>query len=147
MTFKHILRNSLLYIALPSLLGWLTFYHLPETTDVTQQSSTLASVAATLLGFIIAAVAVIVSVDNQTLIKNLKRYGYYDSLIKDMMLSGFFMSLTTIMAFAVGFLPKPLQVHGITVSIVLTTIAFVAFAEACYKLWLIMKVLAQHTDN
>lgn len=142
--FRYLL-NAGKYIFVPLTLGWLTWKHLPDNTNILQQAATLASVSATLLGFIIAAVAVIVAVDNQVLIQNLKKYNYYESLIRSMMYSGLFMLLTTLSAFSIGFLPEECwQIRGMAICIMVVTIAFTFFISAARKLWLVLSTLANN---
>lgn len=136
--------NASTRLILPLLLAFTTYHCLPEKTDIPQQASALASIAATLLGFIIAAVAIIVSIDDQTLIKNLKHYGYYNNLITSMMYSGLFMLITTLFSLSVGFLTTSIQSIGIAIAIYAATLAFVFFIEASRKLWLVMLTLAKH---
>ncbi|MEO5335005.1 MAG: hypothetical protein H7839_23575 [Magnetococcus sp. YQC-5] len=71
-------------------------------------AGTLASVSSTVLGFIIAAMAILSSVEKTLLIENMIKAGYYAQLIWEFFVSAVFFFLALTLSIACLFLGPPL---------------------------------------
>lgn len=127
----------------PVLAGVISYYYLPENKDFSSQLSAIASVCATLLGFIVAAVTIIIAIDQRRLIQKMKEYGHYDVLLRSMLIAGLLMLLTTLIAFVASFTGGKIH-HGMVIATIISTAqAFTAFVIATDRLWKVMKVLSK----
>jgi len=59
--------------------GWAPV--LPDQSAVLGFAGSVASIAATMLGFMLAALAVLASISNTTLVERMKKTGHYDDLL------------------------------------------------------------------
>lgn len=79
------LMKNLLLKSILSACGAYAFYALPGVVDAQlyNASGVIAGVCATLLGFLVTAIAIIVALVDKTLISNMRKTGHYSVLMKD----------------------------------------------------------------
>jgi len=138
---KRVVRD---FVILSFALGatWYVFHFSLEHIDVAAIASTLVSVSVTLLGFIIASVAILVSLNDRLLIKNMKRSNHYVTLICNMKWTAYFLSLSSVGALVTLFVPISYQLVCISVVVFFVVLSFSAFFIATNRLWQVMDILA-----
>jgi hypothetical protein len=85
-----------------------------EVGDLRQIASTVAQIAATMMGFLLAALAILASIANMRLLRNMQRTGHYQVLLGRMLITAayffFAMVFSILVLVAPGCLPKPIEV-------------------------------------
>lgn len=105
-----------------------------ETGAATQISGTLASIAATLLGFMVAALSILVAIDDRPLVKNMKKTGHYRNLINSVYNASAVYLITLVCALIGLFLPsESQQIFMAAVTTGFMAHALVLTASAGYK--------------
>lgn len=103
-------------LALPALVGvvsalvayWFGWTpDLPDRAAVLGFAGSIASVASTMLGFMLAALAVIVSVSNTALVQRMRTTGHYDDLVNTIMWGCVIFLLNAMAGFALMFGAAP----------------------------------------
>lgn len=79
-------------------------------------ASTFASISATLLGFIIAALSILASLMDRTLLKNMNKTGHFSVLLDELRVAAEFFLLVVVVSLISLFLPSPVLQAGIAVS-------------------------------
>lgn len=74
-----------------------------DTLSVHATAGVFATISATLLGFLIAALSILVSVGDKTLVANMKRTGHYKVLMDNLFWTAAWLSLAMILALATLF--------------------------------------------
>lgn len=74
--------------------------------DMRQVASTVAQIAATMMGFLIASLAILASIANMRLLRNMQRVGTYGVLLERMIISAVFFFFTLLFALAVMVAPQ-----------------------------------------
>ena len=62
--------------------GWVPVLPDHDQSALLSFSGSVASIAATMLGFMLAALAVLASISNTTLVERMKKTGHYDDLLR-----------------------------------------------------------------
>lgn len=111
------LRFAALVLAVGVLGGFAVFKLGPpaiDTTDLRQISSTAAQIAATMMGFLLAALAILASIANMRLLRNMQRTGHFQVLLGRMIITAvyFFVALVFYMTVLVipALVPHPIPV-------------------------------------
>lgn len=95
-------------LMMPVISGVLTYFlvkhfglnlSLKEASDISSFGGTIASIATTMLGFLLASLAVLVSIDNTNLIKQMKESGHH----KDLVFTIFFGCFLEFVCLLIGF--------------------------------------------
>ncbi|MFZ1535793.1 MAG: hypothetical protein WAT23_00180 [Chromatiaceae bacterium] len=87
-----------------------------QAAELAGIASTFASIAATLIGFIIAALSILASLMDRTLLKNMNKTGHFDVLLGELRDAAWAFLLVLVLALVSLFLPYPLLQAGISVS-------------------------------
>lgn len=107
---------------------------------ITDIISVLSSVSATLLGFIIAAATLLISLIDRPFIKNLNRTGHMSQLWRQLVGSGAGMLLALISCLVALTLSDKLAIYSIAVSFAFLSVAAFDLIDCTTKL---MKVMAR----
>lgn len=85
--------------------GWAP--SLPDAAAVLGFAGSVASIAATMLGFMLAALAVIASISNTSLVERMKKTGHYDDLLQTIFVGCMFFLAIALCGFALLFGAPP----------------------------------------
>ena len=115
--------------------GWLP--NLPDHGAVLGFAGSVASIAATMLGFMLAALAVIASISNTTLVERMRKTGHYDDLLSTIFWGCAFFLLIVLGGFSLlfGVAPHPLL---LVVLLGLHAAAFVSLIDIGRKFRLVL---------
>lgn len=119
---------------------WDVYPSFKEEATVSAFGGSIASISTTLLGFLLAALAVLASISHTHLLKVMREQGYYRNLL-DTMLSGFLLFLLCAISgfgllFGIQLTPK---IGFVLVG--LHTAAVVSLLDVGRKLWLVLRNL------
>lgn len=133
--------NPIWGFAVGLLVASLTHQNITEDSLITI-AGIIAGVSATLLGFIIAAITILMTLDNRPFIQKIKATGHYQKLIKNMQLTATLLLLTTVLAIAVTL--TPMAMRGISMSILVCAVVttFYTFTVATSRLWKVMDIVS-----
>lgn len=116
-------------------LGWSP--ELPDQSAVLGFAGTVASVASTMLGFMLAALAVIASISNTTLVERMRKTGHYDDLLTTIFLGCGFFLVVALCGFALLF-GAPAVRGFLTIVLGLHAAALVSLADIGRKFRLVL---------
>ncbi len=102
--------------------------------------SAVASVSATLLGFLAAALAILASIDQTHLVGMMKKSGHYQDLLHTVMwaATAFFLSLVLSMVIVAGW-SHPLWLRDVLLAIMLAALA--SLVDVGRKFWMTLSHL------
>lgn len=113
----------------------------PGMTDNAASSiSIVASVTSTLLGFIIAAAAILVAVIDKPFMQNLSKTGHLRKVLRQLMQSGLCMLMALVSCLVALFVSKAIMVYVCAVSFGFLAVALTDLIDCSNKL---MKVMAR----
>lgn len=113
----------------------------PGMTDNAASSiSIVASVTSTLLGFIIAAAAILVAVIDKPFMQNLSKTGHLRKVLRQLMQSGLCMLMALVSCLVALFVSKTIMVYVCAVSFGFLAVALTDLIDCSNKL---MKVMAR----
>lgn len=108
--------------------------------DMRSAAGVVASLSGTMLGLILAALAILASVANTTLIRNMSRTGHFQFLLRRMVVCIAAFGVTTLVGIGMLFVP----VISVQHCYVLLGIGFLAMeflADVCMKFWIVLSNL------
>jgi hypothetical protein len=108
--------------------------------DVRSGTGVIAQIASTLLGFVLAALAILATVLNTRLLRNMQRTGHYQVLLRRMFYCVLTFGVITVAGLIVLFIPT-LQVKHAYVMMFLSVFAFQSLVDVCQKFWIVLSRL------
>ena len=115
---------------------------LADAGSVLSFAGSIASVAATMLGFMLAALAVIISITNTELLKLLRKSGHYKDLLQTIFVGCMVFLIIALAGFFLLFGVAPGRAF-FAVLMALHAAALTALLDIGRKLWLVMNNLHQ----
>lgn len=113
---------------------------LPDQSAVLGFAGSVASIAATMLGFMLAALAVLASISNTTLVERMKKTGHYDDLLHTIFFGSLLFLAIVLGGFALLFGAPPVR-WLLAVLSGLHVAALVSLADIGRKFHLVLKNL------
>ena len=111
-----------------------------SSTDARAGASVLSQLSGTMLGFVLAALAILTTLGNTTLVANMQRTGHFSILLKRMFGSVVAFGLVTVAGAVLLFVPA-LEIKWIYPLIGTAIFAVILLADVCRKLWLVLENL------
>lgn len=99
-------------------------------------ASALAGVAATMVGFMLAALSVLTAVANQRLIRNMQKTGHYRRLLHELYHCGGAYAIMLVGAMVSLFAPSPAHILSLTVGV--SAYALLVMLSAGKKFWMVL---------
>ncbi len=118
--------------------GWVPV--LPDQAAILVFSGSVASIAATMLGFMLAALAVLTSISNTTLVERMKKTGHYDDLLRTIFFGCLVFLAIVLSGFALLFGVPPVR-WLLAVLLGLHVAALVSLADIGRKFHLVLRNL------
>lgn len=112
----------------------------PPTTDRSTVFGTLAQVAGTMLGFMLAALAIVASISETDLVKRMKETGHYDSLLQNLFLGALLFLGCAVMSLLI-LLGVPLSEKAVSTLFGLHLAALWELLVVGWQFWLTLKNL------
>jgi len=108
-----------------------------DAAAVAAFGGTVASISTTMLGFILAALAVLASITQTHLVKQMQVYGHYSDLLRTMLTDSLFFMTCALCGFAILF---GVQAKEWLLSLILGlhVAAFVSLIDVGRKLWFVL---------
>lgn len=137
---RYFIKICLLLSCLLTTAAWHNDWFIAlDNTAIRSASSVAAQVSATLLGFLIAALAILASVTGSQLIKNMQKSGHYRVLLKKI----FIVSVWYALSLIIGCWTVIAPVQFLYVSAFLCLGAFLAsvlmLGDIGWRFWLVLK--------
>ena len=98
---------------------------------------TVASISTTMLGFMLAALAVLASINHTHLVSMLRAYGHYRDLLLTMMIGGLLFMACAILGFTLLF-GMPAETKLLCALVSLHVAALVSLIDIGRKLWFVL---------
>ncbi|KQZ46361.1 hypothetical protein [Massilia sp. Root1485] len=111
-----------------------------EPGDMRTAAGVVAQLSGTMLGFVLAALAVLTTVLDTVLVRNMQRTGHFKILLRRMLCSIAAFGLSTVGGAIIIFLPKPHEWQA-CVLIGLTALAIAVLLDVCTKFWFVLRNL------
>lgn len=108
--------------------------------DIRTAAGVVAQLSGTMLGFVLAALAVLTTVLDTVLVRNMQRTGHFRLLLRRMLCSIAAFGLSTVGGAIIMFLPNPHEWQACTL-IALTTLAIAVLVDVCTKFWFVLRNL------
>lgn len=134
------LRFAAVVLAVGVLGGFAVFKLGPpviDTTDLRQISSTAAQIAATMMGFLLAALAILASIANMRLLRNMQRTGHFQVLLGRMIITAVYFFIALVFYMTVLVIPA-LVPHPIPVGAGLLIASCYALTDATLKFSIVL---------
>lgn len=112
----------------------------PDAAAVMSFGGTVASISTTMLGFMLAALAVLASINHTHLVNMMRAYGHYRDLLTTMVTGSLLFMLCAIGGFALLF-GVPAWQELLCVLVALHVAALVSLIDVGRKLWMVLSNL------
>lgn len=132
-------------LALGIVMGAGAWFIAPEVEVLRTFLGVLAGVAVTLLGFLVAALSILVAVMDRRLIVNLRKTGHYDQLLFDIMYSALAFLATLILALAAILAPDAWVATAAALTITSLVYSLSVMVRAGSELVLVIQALPNRT--
>lgn len=109
-----------------------------SVADAKTGAGVLSQVSGTMLGFVLAALAILTTLGNTRLVANMQQTGHFSMLLKRMFGSIVAFGLGTVAGAAVLFVPA-LELKWIYPLIGISIFSIILLADVCRKLWLVLE--------
>jgi hypothetical protein len=109
--------------------------------DAKTAAGVLSQLSGTMLGFVLAALAILTTLGNTTLVANMQHTGHFSMLLKRMFGSVVAFGLVTVAGAALLFVPT-LDIRWIYPLIGIAIFSIILLADVCRKLWLVLENLS-----
>lgn len=106
--------------------------------DAKTGAGILSQLSGTMLGFVLAALAILTTLGNTTLVANMQRTGHFSMLLKRMFGSVVAFGLVTVAGAILLFVPS-LEIKWIYPLIGTAIFSVILLADVCRKLWLVLE--------
>lgn len=120
---------------------WSRFVPLVAEASLSSIGGTVASVAATMLGFLLAILAVLISVSDKPLLKEMDERGYYRDLLKTIMVGCALFAVSIIVGFIFLFSTETPPSKFVNGTIALQIACAWSLFDVGRKLWLVFSNL------
>lgn len=134
------MRNwlSLLFATVVTLYCWqLSPFNGLEADDLRSASSTVAQIAATMLGFMIAALSILATITNTVLVQNMQKTGHFLFLLRRMYFAAISYGLTMLVAL-MGVIANEIPVWAILTVIFLVSLSTALLVDFGYRFWMVL---------
>lgn len=111
-----------------------------EVGDLRSAAGVVSQLSGTMLGFVLAALAILTTVLDTVLVRNMQRTGHFRVLLSRMLFCIVAFGLATIYGAGMIFLPSPSEAHA-CVLIGLTVLALQLLFDVCWKFWFVLRGL------
>lgn len=108
--------------------------------DAKTGASVLSQLSGTMLGFVLAALAILTTLGNATLVSNMQQTGHFAMLLKRMFGSVVAFGLVTVLGAVLLFVPV-LDIDWLYPLIGTAIFSVILLADVCRKLWLVLENL------
>lgn len=136
-------RFGLLVAVASALAGWQFHGTFPpeaavlDTGSLTTIAATLAAIGATMMGFLLAALAVLASIAGTRLLRNMQRTGHYQVLLSRLLLSALFFFLLMVASIAAMLLVRSYPpIWTVIISVLFASV--VTLIDACQKFAMVL---------
>lgn len=125
------------------LVGWLACNAVTDFTasDIKTVAGTMAGVTTTLLGFVIAALSILVAVSDKPLLSNMRKSGHYQALLRRMFWTSAALSLSAASAVLALFMTQSDAARALVLAAAAFGGACVVFASSARKFFLVTQFL------
>lgn len=106
--------------------------------DARAGASVISQLSGTMLGFVLAALAILTTLGNTPLVANMQITGHFSVLLRRMLGSVAAFGLATLAGAVLLFVPT-VQINWIYPLIGVATFAVILLADVCRKLWLVLE--------
>lgn len=110
-------------------------------TTLHNAASAFAGIAATLLGFMVAALSILTAIINQRLLRNMQKTGHYRILLNELYYTGASYALVMIAALFNIFLAAPYVTYGMIVTVSVMTFSTMMMISVGIKFWRLLSNL------
>lgn len=112
-----------------------------------EAASAFAAIAATLLGFMIAALSILTSIVNQKLVRNMQKTGHYARLLSELYQTAACYALVMVVALFSIFLSTPYVIWGMTAAVFAMTFSTAMMISVGQKFWKVLLTLNPEIIN
>lgn len=111
-----------------------------SSADAKSGASVVAQLSGTMLGFVLAALAILTALGNTTIFSNMQQTGHVAVLLKRMLGSIVAFGVVTVLGTSMLFVPS-VDIHWIYVLLGAAVFSIILLADVCRKLWLVLEHL------
>lgn len=109
--------------------------------DAKSAAGILAQLSGTMLGFVLAALAILTTLGNTTLVANMQQTGHFSMLLKRMFGSVVAFGFVTVVGAALLFVPT-IDIKWMYSLIGIAIFSILLLADVCRKLWVVLENLS-----
>lgn len=108
--------------------------------DLRGAAGTVAQIASTMLGFMIAALAILATITNTVLVRNMQKTGHFLFLLRRMYLAAIAYAVTMLVAL-VGVIASSIPVWAVLAVVFLVALSTALLVEFGYRFWMVLSHL------
>ena len=116
---------------------WVWYPAFPDLATAMSFGGTIASISSTMLGFLLAALAVLASISHTPLVKQMQAFGHYRDLLRTLLVDGLFFVCCAVCGFVLLFGIRPSSLF-LSILLGLHVAAFLSLFDVGRKLWFVL---------
>jgi hypothetical protein len=106
--------------------------------DLTTTLSTIAQIGATMMGFMLTALAILASISDKPLLKNMRTQGHYDDILNQLTIAAvlyFFIFIVPLIVISIG----DIEIGWRYILLALLVCAVIVTLQIVFKLWVVLR--------
>lgn len=132
--------KSILLAAIVTFISFRYSCYLIEINDMKNFISTITSLSASMLGFILASLAILASISNTAMISNMKKTGHFDFLLERMFICLSILGVVTLTCIVMSLIKNARQ-EFLYILIFLISVSAASISDVLNKFWVLLKHL------
>jgi len=142
MALLALLKTATINVVIPVVVGVAAFKGLAFIEDARLTATTMVALSGTLIGFMMAALSMLVSAADRPFLQNLRRSGHFKHLIKEILTTALLWLAVVVVALAGHFVVGEYQRYVVAVATALLTLSFVHFLIVGRKFKMVIEILS-----
>lgn len=142
MALLALLKTATINLVIPVAVGAAAFKGLCVIEDARLTATTMVALSGTLIGFMMAALSMLVSAADRPFLQNLRRSGHFKNLIKEILTTALLWLAVVVVALAGHFVVGEYQRYVVAIATALLALSFVHFLIVGRKFKMVIEILS-----
>ena len=144
MALLALLKTATINLVAPVAVGVAAFKGLGDIDDARLTATTMVALSGTLIGFMMAALSMLVSAADRPFLQNLRRSGHFKKLIKEILTTALVWLAVVVVALAGHFVVGEPQRYTVAIATALLALSFVHFLRVGRKFKMVIEILSEN---
>jgi len=144
MPLLGLLKSATINLVIPVVIGVAAFKGLAVIQDARLTATTMVALSGTLIGFMMAALSMLVSSADRPFLQNLRRTGHFKKLVKELLTTALLWLAVVVVALAGHFVVGDVQRYVVAIATALLGLSLVHFLLVGRKFKIVIEILSEN---